>query len=273
MKRLLSRTATLTLAGALALAAGCATSPTGRSQLLMMSDAQMSQMGIAAFDQMKTADKVSTDRAKHAYVACIVTALVAELPEQWRAQPWEAQVFAVDSPNAFALPGGKIGVNTGMLRLAENQDQLAAVIGHEIGHVIASHANERVSQSTLAEAGSAALAAYVGRNASPDAVKQYVALLGAGAQVGVLLPFSRKHESEADVIGQQLMARAGFDPAAAAELWRNMLEVARKEGRPPRLLSTHPDPEQRIEILQRKAPELRADYEAARRQGRAPRCR
>lgn len=250
----------------------CATSPSGRSQLLLVSDSQMTQMGVASFDQMKASDKLSRDARKSAYVDCVVRALAAELPEPWRAQPWEAQVFAIDSPNAFALPGGKVGVNTGLFDVAKNQDQLAAVIGHEIGHVMSRHANERVSQSTLAEAGSGLVAAYVGRNSSPEQVKQYVALLGAGTQVGVLLPYSRLHESEADTLGQQLMARAGFDPAAAAALWGNMIAASTAGQSPPRLLSTHPDPAARARALAARAPELAPVAQAARAAGKRPAC-
>ena len=257
---------------ATALLAACATAPSGRSQLLLVSDSQMDQMGIAAFDKMKASDKLSRDARKSAYVDCVVAALTAELPDPWRQEAWDAQVFAIDSPNAFALPGGKIGVNTGMFDVAKNQDQLAAVLGHEIGHVMSRHANERVSQSTLAQAGSGLVAAYVGRNSSPDQVKQYVALLGAGTQVGVLLPYSRLHETEADRLGQQLMARAGFDPAGAAALWQNMIAASGNGAGPPRLLSTHPDPAARAADLAASAPGLTSVVQAAHAAGKRPRC-
>lgn len=252
--------------------AACTTSPTGRPQLLVVADSQVNQMGLATFQQMKSNDKLSTDRRKIAAVECIVTALVAQLPPQWQTLDWEAQVFAIDSANAFALPGGKVGVNTGLFDVAVNQDQLAAVVGHEIGHVIARHSNERLSQSVLAEAGTSLVGAYVGRNASPDQVKQVVALLGAGTQVGVLLPYSRLHESEADRIGQALMARAGFDPRQAAVLWENMIRASSGAAAPPRLLSTHPDPANRVRVLAESAPALMPEYEAARSAGRQPRC-
>lgn len=250
----------------------CATSPTGRRQVLMMSDSQMNQMGALAFDKMKGTDKVSRDARKSAYVGCVVRALTAELAPPWRDLPWETQLFAINSPNAFALPGGKVGVNTGMFDVARTQDQLAAVIGHEIGHVIARHSNERVSQSQLAQVGAAALGAYAGRNASPEQVRQYVALLGAGAQVGVLLPFARDQERESDQIGQQLMAQAGFDPRQAPVLWRNLIAATNAEGRPPRLLSTHPDPGARAQALEQRAPSLLATYESARAAGKRPQC-
>jgi predicted Zn-dependent protease len=252
--------------------AACATSPTGRRQLLMMSDTQMDEMGALAFERMKASDKLSRDSRRIAYVNCVVAALTRELPAPWSQRRWEAQVFAVDSPNAFALPGGKVGVNTGLFDVARTQDQLAAVIGHEIGHVIARHSNERVSQSQLAQVGATALGAYAGRNASPEQVKQYVALLGAGTQVGVLLPYARDQEREADLIGQDVMASAGFDPAQAADLWRNMIAATQDTGRPPRLLSTHPDPGARAGELERRAPALVPRFDSARAAGKRPQC-
>ena len=229
-------------------------------------------MGLAAFQQMKTNDKLSTDTQKNASIQCIVKALVAELPTQWQSYQWEAQVFAIDSANAFALPGGKVGVNTGLFRVAANQDQLAAVVGHEIGHVIARHSNERLSHNALAEAGSSLIGAYVGRNASAEQVKQVVALLGAGTQVGILLPYSRLHESEADQIGQELMAKAGFDPREAAHLWENMIKANGGNTSSTRLLSSHPDSATRAKALAEHAPRLMQNYQSAVNSGRKPRC-
>ncbi|MBD8527843.1 M48 family metallopeptidase [Pseudoxanthomonas sp. CAU 1598] len=251
----------------------CATTPSGRSQLLLVSDQQMNQMGLTAFEQMKANDKVSVVPAKSVYAKCVVDALVAELPTEWQRLPWEVQAFAIQEPNAFALPGGKVGLNTGLLRVAETQDQLAAVLGHEIGHVVYRHAGERVSQQQLTQVGLSLAEAYAGRNASSSQVGLLMAALGAGAQVGVLLPFSRQHESEADLYGQALMAKAGFDPEAAAQLWRNMNAASDKTGRPPALLSTHPNPEARIARLADHAPQLRPDYERARAAGKRPNCR
>lgn len=256
----------------LALLTACATSPTGRRQLLMIPDSEVNQMGLATFQQMKATDKLSTDKRKQATAQCIVQNLVAQLPAPWPSLAWEVQVFAIDSANAFALPGGKVGVNTGLFRVATNQDQLAAVIGHEIGHVISRHSSERLSQSMLADVGANLVGAYVGRNASPDQVKQVVALLGAGAQVGVLLPYSRLQESEADRLGQELMARAGFDPREAPRLWDNMIRASAGSAQPLRLLSTHPDAAQRARVLAETAPQLLSTYEQARAAGRVPRC-
>lgn len=263
----------LLLAIVFVLLIACTTSPTGRRQLLMVSDSDVNQMGLATFQQMKVTDKLSTDAGKRRSVECIVNTLVTHLPAEWRALDWEVQVFAIDSANAFALPGGKVGINTGLFRVATNQDQLAAVIGHEIGHVIARHSNERLSQSMLADLGSNLAGAYIGRNASPTQVNQMVALLGAGAQVGVLLPYSRLQESEADAIGQTLMASAGFDPRQAAILWENMIRASSGTTSPSRLLSTHPEPAQRARVLAENAPALMPAYQAVIDAGRRPKCR
>jgi predicted Zn-dependent protease len=255
-----------------ALVVACTTSPTGRRQLIMVSDSEVNQMGLAAFAQMKATDKLSTDTRKKGTIDCVVGALVAQLPAEWQKLPWEAQAFAIDSPNAFALPGGKVGVNTGMFKVAANQDQLAAVLGHEIGHVLARHSAERLSHEQLAQVGTTVAGAYIGRNASPAQVNQLIALLGAGTQVGVLLPYSRLQESEADRIGQELMARAGFDPAQAPELWQNMIRASQGSATPPRLLSTHPDSADRAKVLAENAPKLSGSYQQARSAGRVPKC-
>jgi len=252
--------------------AACATAPTGRSQLLLFSDGQMNQLGAVSFDRLKSEGKLARDPGREAYVRCIVDSLSAQLPDAWRATAWEVRVFTDPTANAFALPGGKVGVNSGMFAVAENQDQLAAVLGHEIGHVVFRHANERASTSTLADTGLNVVNAYVGANASAQTSTLVMSALGLGTQVGVLLPFSRKHESEADAYGQQLMAKAGFDPAAAVDLWRNM-DAASQGQRPPQWLSTHPDPTNRIARLQQATPALTPSYRAAAAQGLRPTCR
>lgn len=247
----------------------CATAPSGRSQLLLYSDTQMDQLGIASFDQIKSKGTLVRDPAREVYVRCVVDALAAQLPQPWRATPWEVRVFQDDSANAFALPGGKVGVNTGILAVASNADQLAAVLGHEMAHVVFRHANERVSTSTVADAGLGMVNAYVGANASPQTRNAVMSALGLGTQVGVLLPFSRQHESEADLFGQQLMAKAGFDPAQAVALWQNMSKAG-SGTRPITWLSTHPDPSQRIDRLQAQVGVLQGTYATALEHGLRP---
>lgn len=252
------------------LCAGCATTPSGRSQVMLVDDKQMNALGIEAFSQLKTKGKVSSNASQQRYVRCIANALIAELPPQWRGLPWEVEVFVDDSANAFALPGGKVGVNTGMFGVAQNADQLAAVVGHELAHVMYRHGAERFSQQLLAQAGMTAAA--VAANAkSPENSQLIVGALGAGAQIGVLLPFSRKHESEADLEGQRLMALAGFDPAESVMLWQRMQE--RGGNRAPTWLSTHPNPGGRIDALRAELPRTQPAYQAARAGGRTPNCR
>jgi len=260
---------------ALALAAtlvACATttSPTGRTQYLAYSDSQLDQMGTQAFTEMKAKQKTVSGNQQNAYVQCVVDALIPQLPPEWRERRWETAVFVDESPNAFALPGGKVGVNTGMFKVAKNQDQLAAVIGHEIGHVYARHTNERVSRQAYTSMGLAVAGAAAGSRYGQTGADMTNQIGGMAAQLGLMLPFSRVQESESDEIGQRLMAQAGFDPAQAVDLWRNMLQAS--GGRTPEWLSTHPDPENRIRALEARAPSLRPLYEEARKAGRAPRC-
>ena len=250
-----------------ALLAACATTPTGRSQLILVDDSAMDRMGASAFDQIKSSGRLANDPAATRYVRCVADALVKVLPTHERQQAWEVIVIQDDSPNAFALPGGKVGVHTGLFKVATNQDQLAAVIGHEMGHMVSRHAAERVSQRYATEAAMQAVNAATGGER-----QQLLGLLGVGAQAGVLLPFSRQHETEADVLGQRYMANAGFDPRAAATLWENMQKQA-GGSRPPAWLSTHPDPQRRIQTLAAAAPGLMPAYEQARSAGRRPACR
>jgi predicted Zn-dependent protease len=253
---------------ALVLVVACVTSPLGRRQLKLMPEDQMTQMGLAAYDQISEETPVSTDRALNAYVACVADAITGILSAAEAPQTWEVRVFDVDEPNAFALPGGKIGVNRGLLRVAKNQDQLATVIGHEVAHVIAGHSNERIS-AQYGTQGALAVASAVTDAANPKH-QTAIALLGVGAQVGVLLPYGRTHESEADLLGLDYMSRAGFDPRASVELWRNMAAAGGQQ--PPQFLSTHPSHQTRIQKLEARIPQDLPIYEEARRSGRAPNC-
>lgn len=253
------------------IAIACATSPTGRKQVLLYSDAELDQMGVAAFQQQKQELPASTDAATSRYVQCVAGAIVAQLDPAQRTG-WEVQVFQTDDVNAFALPGRKIGVYQGLLRVATTQDQLAAVIGHEVGHVLARHGNERVSQATLAQISQQAVAAAVqSADMSSEAGQMVMAGFGLGAQYGVLLPFSRTQESEADAIGLDLMAKAGFDPRAAVTLWQNMA-AASAGAEPMEWASTHPSSQTRIERLQADMDPALALYQQARAAGRQPRC-
>lgn len=260
----------LTMA-ALLTACATTTSPTGRKQYVgAVSQEQLQQMGQQAFAEAKAKTPQSTDARQTAYVRCVVGALTAQLPPNWRNVQWETALFVDKEPNAFALPGGKVGVNTGIFTVAKNQDQLAAVIGHEIGHVISNHHDERITRQLGAQAGLGIAGALLGSRYGEGAAQATNQYGGMAAQGLFLLPNSRDQESEADVVGQQLMAQAGFDPRAAVNLWQNM--IAAGGSRPPQWLSTHPDPQSRIGELGRRAAGLVPAYDAARAAGRKPHC-
>ena len=243
----LGKTASILAIVALTLSA-CATSPTGRNQVLLYTEEQLSQMGQQAFTSMKEELTISTQSVQNHYVECVADAITAQVPKTVFSGDWEVVVFDDEQVNAFALPGGKIGVYTGLLNVTDNQHQLAAVIGHEVGHVIAEHSNERMSQSTLINVGTQAVNKVLAANDVAQS-NTIMSAIGLGVQVGVQLPFSRTHESEADIIGLDLMAKSGFDPRQAVNLWQNM-EAASNGERPLELLSTHPAPQTRIENLQ-----------------------
>lgn len=247
------------------LALSCSTSPTGKSQLKLVSDSQMAALGTDAYAQLKQETPISKDQRAIAYVNCVANAITREVTEQ---TSWEVTLFDDKQVNAFALPGGKIGVYTGLLDVAETQAQLASVLGHEVGHVLARHGNARYSANIASQIGLIAAAVALGESTGESGLA--LAALGIGLQVGVLMPYGRAHESEADVIGLDLMARAGFDPRGSVELWRNMSEEGGSQ--PPEFLSTHPSHERRINDLNNKMAGALQTYEQARQQGKKPNC-
>lgn len=244
----------------------CAKSPTGRSQLQLVSDEEMTQMGQSAFEEIKKDTPVSQNRELRDYVQCVSRAITDTLDDA----DWEVEVFEDDAVNAFALPGRKIGVFTGLLDVAEDQHQLAAVIGHEIAHVQAEHSNARVSANVATATGLQLVEALIAGQASGATKDQAMAVLGLGAQYGVLMPYGRGQETEADVLGIQTMAEAGFRPEASIALWENMAEAA--GGSPPELLSTHPSPESRMDELRDQLPQAQDIYQRARENGNTPDC-
>ncbi|KMQ75844.1 M48 family metallopeptidase [Marinobacter subterrani] len=233
---------------ALTLLTGCQESPTGRNRLALVPDAVMADMGQDGFVQMKQQNPVITRPDIIRRVQCITRELLAAAEAQYPSAPmpesWEVAVFDNATPNAFALPGGKIGVHSGLLRVAENEAQLAAVIGHEIAHVLASHGNERLTQQLGLEAGMMLVGLFTEGEIAEDQIQQ---ALGIGAQLGITLPFSRAHEEEADLMGLKIMARAGFAPEQSVRLWQNMAQASGAQ--PMEFLSTHPNHDSRIESL------------------------
>ena len=255
------------------LVTACATttSSTGRKQYVGgVSQQQLNQLGAQAFDEQKAKKPLTQDGKQSAYVRCVVDAIVRELPPQWQQGRWDEAVFVDKNPNAFALPGGKVGVYTGIFDVARNQDQFAAVIGHEIGHVIERHHDERVTRQ-MGAAGAVQLLSVLAGARYGQSGSQIASQGGSViAQTGFLLPGTREQETEADVVGQRLMAQAGFDPRQAVDLWQNML--AASAVRPPEWLSTHPDPKSRIGELRKRAESLMPVYQQARAAGRKPAC-
>lgn len=248
----------------------CATSPEGRSQLKLLPDDQINSMGVQSFEQIKQDTPESQNENMRAYVQCIANAIIPQLDEDNNPALWEVRVFADDQANAFALPGNKIGVYEGLLKYAVNQHQVAAVMGHELAHVVAQHGNERVSDQLAAQAGLAIAAIALGTSSTSDDNKALVlAGLGLGVQYGVILPFSRTHESEADLIGLELMAESGFDPRESVKLWENM---AKAGGSVPDFLSTHPSGSTRIKDLNARMPRALDAYRNAQAAYKKPNC-
>jgi len=248
----------------------CTQSPTGRTRLMMVDEASMVPMAEQSFTAMKEKEVVSKNPAVNQYAQCVVQPLITEAQTRYGlpATGWEVVVFDSETVNAFAMPGGKVGLYTGLMDLAETPDQLAAVMGHELAHVIAKHSAERLSNAQLTALGVTAAGVALSDN---DHQRAIMAAVGIGAQVGILLPFSRVHETEADQMGQELMARTGFDPSQAIRLW----ELMGKSGgaRPPELLSTHPDPDNRAGRLQKGLSTTQPLYQQAQKFGKRPACK
>lgn len=217
--------------------AACETNPyTGRSQLLLVNDDSLTSSAVAAWSDLKAKTPVSTNPAYNRRVQTIMNRLI---PASGVQANWEFTVFDTNEKNAFVLPGGKVGVYRGIMDLCKTDDELAAVLGHELAHVALHHAAERASQSQLANVG----VALAGTRVSGGTLQA----LGLGLQYGVLLPYSRTQESEADRVGVDFMHAAGYRAQAAVTLWERM--AAEGGSRPPELMSTHPDPANRMQTL------------------------
>ncbi len=247
----------------------CATSPEGRTQFKLIPDDQMDLMGAQSFEQIKQQTPLSKDQNINQYVLCIANKIIPQVTQNPDPKQWEVQVFDDPQANAFALPGNKIGVYSGLLKYAKNQDQLAAVMGHEIAHVIAKHGNERVSSQMATQAGLEIASVMLG--GTQDANNAMIlAGLGLGVQFGITLPFSRSHESEADLIGLELMAKAGFNPEESVPLWENMSKAGAS---PPEFMSTHPSGSTRIKQLKERIPKANIAYQQAVNNGQRATCK
>ncbi len=243
--------------------------PVKRNRLLLVPKSIMNSMGSDAFKEIKKNTPQEKDPVINEHVQCIVKRLLKHTKDKTGVKKWETVVFQDKAVNAFALPSGKIGVYTGLMKVAENADQLAAVLGHEVGHVIAQHGNERVSEGFLVQGGFALLGGALGDKGSTRN-KAIMGALGLGVQFGVLLPHSRTHESEADLIGLDLMARAGFDPRESAQLWKNMSKAGGKQV--PEFASTHPSHKTRIKDLKAEMKKPLRRYEKLLQSGQVHNC-
>jgi len=239
--------------------AGCSQVPiTGRNRLMLISASRENRLGAQAFEQFMQDAPVSHD-PKLTGLVRRVGGRIAEKAHLPDAQ-WQFELVESEAVNAFALPGGKIVIYTGILRACPDEASLAAIIGHEAGHIIARHAGERMSIGLAVSIvlGGAELAT---EKMDPSKRAAILAAMGMGAKVGVSLPYSRLHEYEADSIGARLMARAGYDPAAAWEFWARMAE--QHAAQPVEFLSTHPASDKRMEALKEMMPEMRQVYHKA----------
>lgn len=237
----------------------CTTSATGRRQFDMYSGDQEAQLGLTAFEGMKKEVPISKDAAANALVAKVGARIAEQAKDRMPDAKWEFVVFESPEANAFCLPGGKIGIYTGILPITQTEAGLATVIGHEVAHAANHHGGERMSQAKAVQTGSAAIGSAVPEKYSSITM---VALGGLG-KVGIELPYSRLQESEADRVGLSYMAKAGYDPEEAVRFWERFAATSGKSSTPT-LLRTHPVDEKRIEDLKKWMPEAKAQAQGGK---------
>jgi metalloendopeptidase OMA1, mitochondrial len=240
----------------------CTTVPvTGRRELNFISADQEMQLGLSSFDQLKTNTPVSHDPALNAQVQRVGRRIAAVAGKDLPNAQWEFVVFDSPEANAFCLPGGKVGVYTGILPVTKDDAGLATVLGHEIGHAVAHHGASRMSQAQLTQAGGQLLGSSLSTS-DPQVQTLAMAAYGVGAKVGLELPYDRKQESEADHIGLIYMAQAGYDPKAAIAFWERFAQYNQQHGGQGGMafLRTHPLDSVRIAQLQSWLPEAGAAF-------------
>lgn len=242
----------------------CATVPiTGRKQLVIMPESEMVQMSLTSYNDFLKGNKLSTDVAATRRVKEVGQRIAAAVETYLKSQgmeslikdyQWEFNLVQSKEVNAWCMPGGKVVVYEGILPVCQNNDGLAVVMGHEIAHAIARHGNERMSQQMIVQAGSAA-AAYALKEKPEQTQALLGAAIGLGANYGIMLPFSRKHELEADRLGLIFMIIAGYNPEEAIPFWTRMASMGSGQ-KPPEFMSTHPSDAHRIEQLKALMPEV-----------------
>jgi Zn-dependent protease with chaperone function len=254
----------------LLLLAACSTVPLiNRKQILLVPQVELLSMSYNNYDQFLDTSKVSTNytdvnRVKTAgkNISEGVETFLKEKGLEKRIDQfnWEFNLIENDVPNAWCMPGGKVVFYSGILPLCQNDDGIAVVMGHEIAHAVARHGNERMSQSLMVAAGGMALSEFM--KSKPQQTQEiFLSAFAIGSQVGVLLPYSRKHEYEADKLGLIFMAMAGYNPNESIKFWERMMEYSGPK--PPEFLSTHPAGEKRIAEMKKNLPEAMTYYEAA----------
>jgi len=243
---------------------GCSTVPvTGRSQFNLMPASEEMQLGLTSFEQLKKETPVSKDAAANALLQKVGKRISAVASADMPTAQWEFVLFESKDVNAFCLPGGKVGVFTGILPITKDESGLATVLGHEIAHAVARHGGERMTESMVVQFGSQAVSTSLSKS---DPRVQSAALLAYGvtSKVGVELPHSRKQESEADHIGLIYMARAGYDPENAVAFWQRFAEFNNKQGGQGfAFLRTHPTDDTRIRQLKELMPNAKAQFRPA----------
>lgn len=242
----------------------CATVPeTGRSQLRLISPEQEMQLGLTEFEKLKQSTPVSKDADQQAMLERVGKRIAAVAP--LAGAQWEFVLFDEPKvPNAFCLPGGKVGVYSGILPITRDEAGLATVIGHEVAHAVARHGAERVSEALLLESGAKVVDAVL-TSQGPQWRGAVLGAYGVGSNYGVVLPHSRRQELEADHLGLLYMARAGYDPRESVAFWQRFSAYQGKgEGPAFEFLSTHPLDETRIRALQERMPQALAEYEKNR---------
>lgn len=245
----------------------CSTVPlTGRRQLNILPESQILAMAFTSYSEFLKANKISNDRSETNLVNSVgreIAAAVTEyftennLAERLEGYQWEFNLVEDKTPNAWCMPGGKVVVYTGILPYTKDPNGLAVVLSHEIAHAVARHGNERMSQGLIAQFGNVALNEIL-RDRPDETRAIFNTAYGVGAQLGVILPFSREHELEADKLGLIFMAMAGYDPAGAIEFWERMSNIGGQK--PPEFLSTHPSDQKRINRIKAFLPEARKYY-------------
>ncbi len=247
---------------------GCSTVPiTGRKQLSFIPQNQLVASSIESYNQLLSESKLSQDPQKKQMVVNVGKKIAASAEQFMRENGmekelqnyhWEFNLIQDDKTvNAFCMPGGKIAVYTGILPVTKDENGLAVVMGHEVAHALANHGGERMSQLLIVQMGATTLSAAL--SSQPVQTRELMMqAYGAGTNIGVLLPYSRSHELEADHIGLILMARAGYDPQTAIPFWQRMNKLGGE--RPPEFLSTHPAPEKRIQDIRKELPEAMKYY-------------